>query len=67
MATMVSVVEALEILIETVGDEDVNAEDEIIYAGPSGVEGLNVRDRLRLEQLGWFVSAETGRWCTFTE
>ena len=66
MATMLSVLEGLEILLEAGGDGDVDAEDEIIYAGEPGV-APPVMDRLRLEQLGWFVSAETGRWCTFTE
>jgi len=65
MATIVSTLEALEILMEAGGDGDVDAEDEVVYAGERDVE-VTVLQRLRLEQLGWFVSAETGRWAVFT-
>jgi len=65
MATMLSVLEGLEILLEAGGDGDVDAEDEVIYAGERDV-AVTVQQRLVLEQLGWFVSAETGRWTKFT-
>lgn len=65
MATIISTLEALEILLSAGGDGDVDAGDEVLYAGEPGLK-LTVPDRLRLEQLGWSVSAETGRWYTLT-
>ena len=66
MATMLSVLEGLEILLEAGGDDEFDARDEVVYAGEPGVE-VTVQQRLVLEQLGWFVSADSGRWAKFTE
>lgn len=65
MATMLSILEGPEILLEAGGDGDVDARDEVIYAGEPGVE-VTVQQRLTLDSLGWFVSVDNGRWAAFT-
>lgn len=66
MASVMKVIEGLQILSRYPESSNVNAERDIIYAGPPSSEVVSDDDRKRLHDLGWHVSSEFGCWARFT-
>lgn len=63
MATIRQVIEGLEILERVFGpDAEIDGNGGVIYAGPH-VSGIIRKGTQTMNELGWFVSTETGRWC----
>ena len=44
----------------------VQAQHDVIYAGPSDANAVSPGDRARLEELSWHINSEFGCWAKFT-
>lgn len=65
MASAQEVIDGLTILMKH-GAISVEAQHDILYAGP-GIDGeLTDEEKAKLEQLGWHFDEETDSWARFT-
>lgn len=67
MATALNVTEGILILQKYCLDDPHNvlAANEVIYAGPWDGDVVSEQDKLKLEELGWFIEDESGHWGIF--
>lgn len=63
---LLRVSEGLAILARHSGKFDINADHDVIYAGPEKAEDVPREDADCLKALGWIVSSEYGCWMYFT-
>jgi hypothetical protein len=65
MAQAAKIIKALQVL-EKYGPVNVEAEHDVIYAGPEGEPEYSDVDKLALDELGWHFEADVGNWAKFT-
>ena len=66
MATIRNVIEGLQI-IEKYGSQEIDAQHDVIYAGPDkGEKKILSEDAAKLEELGWFFDEEFDCYAIFT-
>lgn len=68
MATMIEIRGGLAILATYVKPDDhcIDAQHDIIYAGPSGDDEVSAEDKAALEKLGWHWARDCDSWAHFT-
>lgn len=68
MATMEAIRGGLEILAKYVKPDDhcVDAQHDIIYAGPGSDNEVSAEDKVALEKLGWHWDTDCDSWARFT-
>lgn len=65
MATIDEVIEGLKIL-KTYGAGSIDAQHDIIYAGPDEDSKMSKEDVKKLKELGWHYDKEFSCWARFT-
>jgi hypothetical protein len=58
------VIEGLQILAKY--SNCIDAQHDVIYAGPGVASKVTAKDTIRLHQLGWHIDKEIDSWAKFT-
>jgi hypothetical protein len=67
MAKILEIADGRRILAKYDAGYAVDAEHDVIYAGPEDISKvISADDKAELERLGWFISEDVGRFMVFT-